>query len=552
VAVVSISKIQVRRGQKNTGSGLPQLASGELGWAIDTRELYIGNGSVSEGAPAVGNTKILTQYDDIFTIARTYTYKSNEGYLVTGTDSSSPIQRSLQDRLDDRVSIRSFGANGDGTIDDTAAIQRALDQLYLNAATKADPDSRVVLHIEPGVYRLTSTVFIPPYATIKGAGSDKTIFRVEGNVAAFQTVNSFSEPGNHENFADGDPYPDSSSFDNQARNIHLEGISIEHTGSAQGIILQNCRDSLFRDVKITGIWQPSDAFDASQAAFELNSLSNAVETENNRFENCEVVSYCVAVKSDWDIHDNLWSACRFENHYHGFLFGDGIVTLGSPGQLTGPYNNTIENCQFLNINRQAILVEEGVKNISRSNSFKGVGNNQGTEVQPVYSVVKFSNPTNKSFEDYFERTQHLISGSALNTVPYISEIEGTAFYELEYEHNQSFGRLQNVRLFRLPGVQNQSYELDYIMVGETYEWSRAGVLSITVDAYNDSVSVSDNYDFIGDESYLDDISFDARLRSLGAGATEFNTIDVRVNSTMPVDDQTNIKFTIKAKKSDII
>ena len=66
MAVVQISRIQVRRGQKNAGSGLPQLASGELGWAVDTRELYIGNGAVSEGAPAVGNTKILTEFDNIF------------------------------------------------------------------------------------------------------------------------------------------------------------------------------------------------------------------------------------------------------------------------------------------------------------------------------------------------------------------------------------------------------------------------------------------------------------------------------------------------------
>ena len=63
MAIISISRIQQRRGQANTGTGLPQLASGEFGWAIDTQELYIGNGAVSEGAPAVGNTRILTQLD---------------------------------------------------------------------------------------------------------------------------------------------------------------------------------------------------------------------------------------------------------------------------------------------------------------------------------------------------------------------------------------------------------------------------------------------------------------------------------------------------------
>ena len=45
MAVVQISRIQVRRGRINSGTGLPQLASGEMAWAIDSQELYIGNGA---------------------------------------------------------------------------------------------------------------------------------------------------------------------------------------------------------------------------------------------------------------------------------------------------------------------------------------------------------------------------------------------------------------------------------------------------------------------------------------------------------------------------
>jgi hypothetical protein len=99
VAVVQISKIQIRRGQENQGSGLPQLASGELGWAIDTQALYIGNGSVAEGAPTVGNTKIITEHDDLFTLADSYIYKENSGVVVTGVDASNPVRRTLQERL---------------------------------------------------------------------------------------------------------------------------------------------------------------------------------------------------------------------------------------------------------------------------------------------------------------------------------------------------------------------------------------------------------------------------------------------------------------------
>lgn len=57
MAVTQISKIQVRRGRQEN---LPQLAAGELGWAIDTQQLYIGNGTFAEGAPSEGNTEILT------------------------------------------------------------------------------------------------------------------------------------------------------------------------------------------------------------------------------------------------------------------------------------------------------------------------------------------------------------------------------------------------------------------------------------------------------------------------------------------------------------
>ena len=62
MAIVQISKIQNRRGLQQD---LPQLASGELGWSIDSRKLYIGNGTLDEGAPVEGRTEILTEFSII-------------------------------------------------------------------------------------------------------------------------------------------------------------------------------------------------------------------------------------------------------------------------------------------------------------------------------------------------------------------------------------------------------------------------------------------------------------------------------------------------------
>ena len=61
MAVIQISKIQVRRGLQEN---LPALASGELGWSVDQRRLFIGNGTLNEGAPEIGNTEILTVYSN--------------------------------------------------------------------------------------------------------------------------------------------------------------------------------------------------------------------------------------------------------------------------------------------------------------------------------------------------------------------------------------------------------------------------------------------------------------------------------------------------------
>jgi hypothetical protein len=66
MAVIQISKIQVRRGLQEN---LPQLSSGEMGWSVDERRLYIGNGTLVEGAPTVGVTEILTEYSNVILTA---------------------------------------------------------------------------------------------------------------------------------------------------------------------------------------------------------------------------------------------------------------------------------------------------------------------------------------------------------------------------------------------------------------------------------------------------------------------------------------------------
>lgn len=104
MAILQISQIQVRRGLKED---LPQLASGELGWSIDSRQLYIGNGTRSEGAPTEGTTEILTEHS---VLNFTYSIQSNVTNLTSNVNSLAGDVNTINNQI---LSIQSgqFNSN---------------------------------------------------------------------------------------------------------------------------------------------------------------------------------------------------------------------------------------------------------------------------------------------------------------------------------------------------------------------------------------------------------------------------------------------------------
>jgi hypothetical protein len=193
VAIVQISQITNRKG---LNINLPQLAGAELGWSVDTRQLYIGNGTLEEGAPVIGNTEILTEFSDILNFTNTYTYKGEAaGYVVqTGATAGAPVTQSLQSWLDQFATVKDFGAVGDGVTDDTAAINRALYQLFCR---EVNPQIRRSLFFPAGVYRVTSVIKIPPYATLWGEGNNNSVITMDDGVADYvaRTADSLQNIG---------------------------------------------------------------------------------------------------------------------------------------------------------------------------------------------------------------------------------------------------------------------------------------------------------------------------------------------------------------------
>jgi len=500
MAVVSISRIQVRRGQKNTGSGLPQLSSGEFGWAVDTQELFIGNGSVAEGAPYVGNTKLLSVNDNLFEFADTYQYKSGTN-TQTGDSPNNPILRTLQARLDDRVSIRSFGANGDGT-NQTVAIQRAIDQLYLNASNKGQPQARVELIFEAGIYNITSTIYLPPFTTIRGAGSNKTIIN-SGAFEAFRTVNETSTPGVYADDA-------TSTTLNQARNISISGLSIiSNAGTALSLV--SCKDSIFKDLILQGSYSLGDAVNGNIDGIRLSSLSTAVSSNNNQFDNVVVKQFVTAVKSDHDIKDNIWTNCTFDTLWQGAALGLGSILSNDGPIKTGPINNTITNSKFDNIYTSAIHIKNGTDNTSQYNKFYSIGNSSGNASLNEYSIIKFESLRNSSVGDWFQRSEELgYIEDYKNGVRYYPEVEGPAITQFKTTHNLTIGQSgEYSKLFRLPAETTKGYEIEYVYNSNIVNATRTGKLSLVVNPTTNTYNISDDYEFTGDNSYAENLKFSA-------------------------------------------
>ena len=118
------NKIQLRRDTAaNWTTANPVLGQGEPGAEIDTGRLKIGDG--------VKDWKTLPDISD-----------STLQFTQAGTGAKP---RSFTDKLQDMVSVKDFGAVGDGNADDTVAIQAAID-------------SGKPAYVPKGTYKISATL----------------------------------------------------------------------------------------------------------------------------------------------------------------------------------------------------------------------------------------------------------------------------------------------------------------------------------------------------------------------------------------------------------
>ena len=387
MAITQISKITHRKG---LNENLPQLAGAELGWALDARRLYIGNGKIVDGAPTIGNTEVLTQYSNILEITNTYTYKGTAtGYqVVTGADVSNPITRTLQQKFDDIVSVRDFGAKGDGETDDTVAINNALRELYTR---EVSPLIRRSLFFPAGTYKVTDTINVPSYAKLYGEGAKSTTikyYQLGGSPVAdavIMTADSKNQTGaNIGNFSATTP-----------TDIEISSMGFESTVDTNSVfILENITNSSFSNISLVGPETISTIGTSVSPHACIRVKGNALlPSKNIVFDNCNTSGTRYGMYIDDVCNGLTLSNSKLHIHYKGVRLVNGNVS-----------GVRIVQNVFDDIYDQGISFGGTVRmNVSAFNMFYDVGNYLNGVVNPETVIIDIDNADNVSMGDMFER-----------------------------------------------------------------------------------------------------------------------------------------------------
>ena len=447
MAILQISRITQRKG---LAQDLPApLAGAELGWAVDERKLYIGNGELVEGAPVVGNTEVLTEFSDLLSYVTAYTYQGNAaGYTVqTGATSGSPSTQSIQSRLDSYAIVTDFGATGDGVTDDTAAINRALYQLYCR---QNNTQVRRSLFFPAGTYLVTDTILIPPFAKLYGDGSNSSIINFQVNSWVPLTAYTsgvlvyYSTNGNYYRSLADVPAEDPASPGSAIAPTNTTYWQLNQSSTPPGNLpdyVVRTADSLQQiglDIGTNGATPPQHV-EISDMAFVTNNVANdsssshnvcliedingmninnvtfsgpfTLADSNTSADNLSCINFastgslpctqiniagCKFSGATYGIStDQVIKGCTITNSYFDILY-QGVVLDTNP---TGV--RIVENI-FDNIYHKGIVITGATLNASAYNIFYDVGNIfLGIVTTPVIDI---DTDNNISIGDLFERT----------------------------------------------------------------------------------------------------------------------------------------------------
>lgn len=442
MAIIQISQIKHRRGLR---ADLPfSLEEGELGLTLDTGELFIGTPNLpnaKERAKSSAqqyfpfkNTQILTEWTDNVKNTLNYRYRSRKvefsevsARFHYGSDYATPsityvnssgfqttftVSRKLQERLDESVSVKSYGAVGNGQKDfsyiptnsemnvETIAIRKAaLDVVNVtNVENKKGEWKPRSLFFPAGIYCINDSILLPPNSYWYGEGKDNTIVALCSspnvniqksiNDCLLFTVDSELQP---ENANSAISYHSYQNLNQPVKNIVVRDMTFlvkkdsVKTGKNKPIDivrLIGASDVVFFNCQFIGNWSDNIVGSAG-VDYEVKATSNSIfyypgdninhgdsiavvvdsrnisidsyKPKNIQFINCDFKNTTYGSLITDDVDNIRFVNCSFNRHFRGVSVCEPVVSGLTTG-IHGPRNVYVENCIFRNIKAEGIYI----------------------------------------------------------------------------------------------------------------------------------------------------------------------------------------------------
>jgi len=464
MAVVQISKIQHRRGLKNSNVGIPQLSSAEFAWSIDTQELFIGNGSVAEGAPYVGNTKVLTEHDNIMELLSSYTFEY-------GTEVAA-VERSLQSKLDEYVSILDFGdVDRTGSTDCVAVFEKAFTELFRFPTSS---QYKKTLVIPNGTYRFSSNLTIPGTAQIKGETGDNVILNIGTNSILF-----ISDKGTAVSLFSSTDRPEK---------IKISNLTISHTTGQ--VALNGLKDSVIENVTFKSTYSLGDTVtslpDSASVTWENRIFGTAVT--NVEFRSCKFLSTPVGIHCSQT--DQFETIVSIRDCY--FLENDTSIYVAGTENQTTSWN--IVNSQFTEVSNQVFRSTAGRGTVISGCSFKrcGVGSNND-DTNPTTSMIVFGQPQNNVVINCNAARQQAAGTVLSSSIPAYPEVLNSNLTSFVNANYATIFLSDSFRPVAVLSADNNYNFIDYVL--KLSSNVRYGRLTITVDGDNGVAAITDSYQY---------------------------------------------------------
>lgn len=260
-----------------------------------------------------------------YTIGASTSLSVNATSVLYNEGGTGAVDTNVEAKLQQTVSVKDFGATGDGVTDDTAAIQLAIDSTSVTGAT---------LYVPAGTYMVT-----PATVQTDEAGTNTVAFLMKSNMSIYADLGATFKISDGVS-SDAAPKRMAMFFSNQVlSNIKFVGLTMDMNGANNPISpARPTTYNLYTQAHILFSGTPSGvAACGNNVYIEKCSFINTAGVTCIGLMQSNTVG--VTLGNNWTIKNNLFSNNGLDTNDHSSIYGwsENILVDGNTFTNSTPY-----------------------------------------------------------------------------------------------------------------------------------------------------------------------------------------------------------------------